>query len=364
MSRRRLLVAALTGALLLLLGALVLLAPWKDEPGDPVLEGARAAAGDGAVLHVIARERVAAGQRYDVKTGRTRAVTSVYESWVDPERGRVHAVQRSGGEVVTDEIVSMGGFGPAQTTATLAADYRRRLEEGGLRIARTETLAGRRVHWLASSTARPGVPTFEAAVDAETYRLVRIRTIGRYFQTTRDFELLESVARNDADFVVGFGAPTAFSQVRPEGRRVDPSEAERAVPGAQWAGRQVGDLRLRGLRASDWHATLRPGGEARGVILTVAYGAELGTIVDPAVGTPTGIEIVQAADTDEARLFLRPTPLPGAPPPAGTFDLSGESGRSGQFFVATLRQPGVWILVRAPSRRLLFETVRALRPIS
>lgn len=336
---------------------------FTGESRDPIVERAFAAVGNGPVLHAVARERISVGRRYDVETGRTHPFTSVYQSWVDPERGRVHAVQRSGGEVISDEIVDIGGFGPAQATATLAADYQRRLEEGELRIARAGTIRGRRVHWLASTAARPEMPPFEAAVDVETYRLVRIRTIARYFQTTRDFELLESVAREEADFVVRFGAPTALRQVRPEGRRVDASEAARALSGAHWAGARVGDLRLREIRASDWRATLRPGGEAGGVILTVAYGKDLGTILDPAVGTPTGIEIVQAADDSPARRFLRPTPLREAPPPAGTFDVSGESSRSGQFLIATLRKPGVWILVRAPTRGLLFQAVRSLRPI-
>jgi hypothetical protein len=99
-------------------------------------------------------------------------------------------------------------------------------------------------------------------------------------------------------------------------------------------------------------------------MLTVAYGADVGRIMDPAVGTPTGVEIVEAADDSEARWFLKPKPLQEAPPPAGTFDLSGEFTRSGQFFLATLRRPGVWILVRAPNRTLLLSAVRALQPIS
>jgi hypothetical protein len=360
--RRFVVAAVIAGALALV--AVAILALRDDDGGNPVLDGARATVGDGPVLHAIVRERISGGQRYDVATGRTRPVTTVYESWVDTERGRVHAVQRRSGEVVSDEIVSLDGFAPAQTTAMLAADYRRRLDEGELRVGRTATIRGRKVHWLASTEPKAGVPPFEAAVDAATYRLVRLRTIGRYFQTTRDFELLESVDRDEGDFAVRFGAPKAVRQTRTEGRRVDRREAARALPVAQWTGEQVEGLPLREIRTADWRASLRDGGEARGVLLTVAYGEDLGTILDPAVGTPTGVEIVQAADDDEARWFLRPTPLAAAPPPEGTFDVSGETSPSGQFFIATLRKPGVWILVRAPSRGLLVETVRALRPIS
>lgn len=100
------------------------------------------------------------------------------------------------------------------------------------------------------------------------------------------------------------------------------------------------------------------------MILTVAYGERIGTVIDPAAGTPTGVEIAQAAEDSPARHFLAPAGLPSAPPPAGTFDVSGESGPPGQFVVATLGKPGVWIRVRAPSRNLLFQTVRALRPLS
>ena len=363
-TRRRLLAPALAGAVVLVVGALAIVAPWDSESGNPILESALAAAGDGPVLHVVARERVA-GQRYDVESGRPRPVTSVYESWVDPERGRVHAIQRSGGEVVNDSIVSMGGFGAAQTTATIAADYRRRLQEGELRIARMGTIGGRPVHWLATALG-PGVSGFEAAVDAETYRLVRIQTGAGRFKTTTDFDVFESVARNEPDFVVRFAPPRVVSQTRPEGRRVDPDAAAREVSGAQWAGARVDGLPIREIRASDWRATLRPGGAARGVILTVAYGDRLGTIVEPASGSPTGVEIVQAADDSAAHRFLTPTGLPlpfTVSPPAGTFDLTAESSPYGTFFVATLRKPRVWIRVRASSRELLFGTVRALRPI-
>lgn len=349
-------------ALALAVAAGIVVATREDR--DPTVKRADDAVGDRPVLHLVVREQITGGKRYSVATGRTRPVTSRYESWVDPERRRVHAVQRRDGEVLSDQLIDMNGVGPAQTTATLVADYRRRLDDGELRVARTGTIAGRKVRWLASTAETPGVPPFEAAVDAETHRLVRIRTIARYLQTRRDFELFESVGRDDADFLVRFGAPTVRSQTRPEGRRVDPSEAARTVAGAQWAGEQVGGLPLREIRASDWHATRRDGGAARGVMVTVAYGTDVGGIMDPAVGTPTGVEIVEAADNSEARWFLKPKPLQEAPPPAGAFDLSGEFTRSGQFFLATLRKPGVWILVRAPSRPLLGDAVRALRPIS
>jgi hypothetical protein len=351
-------------ALLVLAAVVAAVALVTTRDGDPVLENALDAVGDGPVLHAVARERIAGGQRFDVETLRTRPVVAVYETWVDAERNHVHAVERSGKEVVSDELTDLDEFGTAEATAALAVEYRRRLEDEELRVARSGALGGRKVHWLASTTERAGVPPFEAAVDAETHRLLRIRTIAKYLQTTRDFELLESLAREDADFTARFGAPAAVRQARPEGRRVAPRIAARELRGAHWAGRRVGDLPLRDIRAADWRAALRPGGDVRGLLLTVGYGERLGAVIDPEAGTPNGIEIVQAADDGEARWFLRPRPLPAAPPPTGSFDVSGEFNRSGQFVVASLRKPGVWILVRAPTRRLLFEAVRALRPIS
>ena len=361
MRRRGLILVALL-VVAAVVAAAVVVATRDDR--DPVLTRASDAIGDDPVLHAIVREQITGGQRYDVATGRTRPVTSEYESWIDPERERLHAVQRSGGEVLSDELTDLDAFGPAQETATLVADYRRRLDEGELRVARTGTVDGRKVYWLASTTEEEGIPPFEAAVDAESYRLVRLRTIARYFQTSRDFEQLESMPREDADFAVRFGAPTALRQTRPEGRRVTPAEAARELRGAEWAGERAGGLPLREVRAADWSGSLQPGGEADGEIVTVAYGDRLGSVIDPAVGTPNGIEVVQASNDSEARWFLRPAPLPAAPPPLGAFDLSGESSPMGQFFVASLRKPGVWILVRAPSREQLVETVRALRPIS
>lgn len=362
--RRRFLAPAAAAAAALALLALALVAPWESERGNPILEGALAAVGDGPVFHVVIRERVPTGRRYDIQDGRPVPVESVHESWVDGERRRFHHIERRDGKVVTDDISGLGGFGPAQTAATLAADYRRKLEEGEWRIVRTGTIAGRKVHWLGSNApARPGVPSTETAVDADTYRVVRIQTLGGHFRSTLDFDVLESVARSEADFAVRFAPPSAPRQVRPVGERVDPSAAAGAVEGAQWAGTSVRGLPLREIRSSPWRATLRPGGDVRGTIVTVAYGDRLGTIVDPATNDPTGVEVVQAADDSPARRFLTPTPVRVPPAPAGSFDLSAESSPSGNFFVGTLRKPGVWILVRASSRKLLFETVRALRPI-
>jgi hypothetical protein len=345
--RRWVVVAA--GALAVLAVAVAVITVIRDDR-DPALKAAAEALGDGPVLHAIAREQITGGRRYDVATGRTRPYTSLYESWIDPERERVHAVQRSAGEVVGDEILPLDDFGVATTTATLVADYRRRLENGELRVARTGTIGGRNVQWLATTDETAGTPPYEAAVDAETHRLVRLRTIAKYLQTARDFELVESADREDADFTVDFGPP-ADRAGRGKGTPVTPAQAARMLVGTQWAGRRVGGLPLREIRASD-------------AVLTVAYGADISGPLDPEVGTPTGIEVVQAAADGEARWFLGPKPATAAPPPEGTFEVGGEFGKSGQFEVARLRKPGVWILVRAPSRRLLFEAVRSLRPIS
>jgi hypothetical protein len=345
--RRWVVVAA--GALAVLAVAAGVFAFTRDDR-DPVLKDAAEALGDGPVLHAIAREQITGGKRYDVRTGRTRPYASLYESWIDAERDRVRAVQRSAGEVVSDEVLPLDEFDVATTTAALVADYRRRLENGELRVERTGTIGGRSVQWLATTDETAGTPPYEAAVDAETHRIVRLRTIAKYLQTARDFELLESVDRDGADFTVGFGPPSGRSGVG-KGTPVTPAQAARVLIGAQWAGERVGGLPLREIRASD-------------AVMTVAYGADISGKLDPEVGTPAGIEVVQAAADGEARWFLGPKPATAAPPPEGTFEVGGEFGKSGQFEVARLRKPGVWILVRAPSRLLLFEAVRSLRPIS
>jgi hypothetical protein len=94
----------------------------------------------------------------------------------------------------------------------------------------------------------------------------------------------------------------------------------------------------------------------------VAYGERLGTSAEPATGLPTGIEIVEAVADDAARRALMPAGQP-EPPPTGIFDLVRRIDASGTRYAATLRKPGVWILVRASSRELLFGAVRTLRPV-
>jgi hypothetical protein len=362
-TRRRLL-PALAAAAALVLGALALISPWEGERGNPVLERALAAIGDGPVLHVVMHEHVSRGQRFDVATGRPLPFDIERESWIDAERGRIHMVERQDGEVITDAIVRMGGFGPAQTAATLATEYRRGLERDELRVARTGTIAGRRVHWLRSKIVGPQRPVTEIAVDAETYEPVRMATVTGPIRTTLDFESFDSRPRTEADFAVRFAPPSVVRETRPDGERVSPAAAARAVSGATWTGERISTLPRRELRAGGWEATLRDGSELHGVILTVAYGERLGTAIAPASGNPTGVEIVQAADDSPARRFLVPGVHAPPPPPEGTFDLGAESSPSGEFWVATLRKPGVWIRVRASSRELLFATVRSLRPIS
>lgn len=353
MSRRRFLVAAAVTLVALLALAAALLR--KSEGRDPILERALANVSDGPILHSIVRERAAAGQWYEVENGRPVATMSVHESWVDPERGRIRAIERRNGQVVRDAVVGSDGVAGEQTKAKLVTEYKRRLERDELRVVRAGTLRGRNVHWLSS-------PSAEAAVDAETYRLVRIQSLGGHFRTVLDFDLLESRPRRDSDFAVGAAAPVVVRGRLSAGRDVTLRAAARAVAGAQWAGDRVADLSLRTVRTSAWRATLSPGGDVRGRILEVAYGERLGTSAEPATGLPTGVEIVQAADGDPARRALVPAGQP-TPPPAGTFDLSRRIDASGTRYAATLRKPGAWILVRASSRELVFETVRLLRAI-
>ncbi len=231
------------------------------RPRSRCSAGLRDAIGDGPVLHAIVREQITGGQRYDVATGRTRPVTSEYESWIDPERDRLHAVQRSGGEVVSDELTGLDDFGPSRRRPPRWSP----ITDGGSRRAscvsreRARSAAGG-CDWLASTdrgrrASRPSRPPSTP----RRGRLLRLRTIARYFQTSRDFEQLESVDREDADFAVRFGPRPPVRQTRPEGRRVTPARG-RPRSSAERSGRASGPAAYRFARCEPPTGGLAPTG--------------------------------------------------------------------------------------------------------
>ncbi len=369
---RRVLTPAIGGAVLVvLLAAVALVGPSGDERPTSIVQRAQAAVGDGPILHVVFRERTVTGERYETATGRPVPVVTLVETWADPERGRGREIRRRGGTVVSD-VAYTGLPGPARGPLDLAAQYRRQLEKGQTELVRAGVVNGRPVHWLRFTGAR----TVEWAVDARTYQLVRVRSVAGPVRNVQDYLTMEAVERDEDDFEVEHAAPRAIRQSRPPGTRTGPAGALRAVEQAQWAGLRLAGLPLRELRVMPWRGTLdpdaatgvvKPDGDERdveGTILIVAYGERLSSLEAPVEGMPTGVEIVQAADEDEARHFLRPGREAYPPPPEGSFDLSAEDlGAGALHATGSLRKPGVWILIRASSRELLFEAARSLRPI-
>ena len=245
----------LTVAAAAVVAALLALAwPFAGERGG-VLERARAAVGDGPVLHVVLRGEWG-GTLVDLDSGRRTPVHAERELWYDAERRLVREVSRFGG--VVQDAATYSVTDPERQATELVAllrDYRRALETGSARVAGEGDVDGIPVYWI--TVRREMLPdvadnrdhafAHEVAVSRATYEPVALRT-------TRDGEpgpltgqrilRLETLPRDAVDF-----SRTERDEIRrayKEGREPIPLEEARHVLGHEvlWLGESHGDLRL------------------------------------------------------------------------------------------------------------------------
>jgi hypothetical protein len=232
--------------------AFVILA-WPFQAEQPgLLERARAAIGDGPVLHVVLRGEWG-GTLVDLQSGKRSPVHGEHEVWFDTESGRTHQIERLGGVVQGEELGTPRK--PAAMFAALGREYRQALETGTARIAGDGTIDGEAVLWITiHSELLPDVAdgkdhewAQQVAISKRTYKPVAVREArdGRPGPGTLQRVLeLQLVARDDADFATSRPSRngTAFKQ----GREPISLEQARDVLGrtALWLGRDYDGLPL------------------------------------------------------------------------------------------------------------------------
>jgi hypothetical protein len=224
---------ALAALVVLSAVALLLASPWQGSP--TLTERALAAIGEEAVLHVVTERADWFPPLVNIETGELRRQTIRTEIWFDEGRALKRTVQRLDG-IRTDEVLETpeGGFtqgGPLITCAWIAAHpveatklgvscnenmengttpreipetpptleptlagfvdgYRSALESGRATELRRDTIDGRPVVWLRfppsanPRTGAPKLPRTDVAVDAETFKPLRIHSGDERSDTT------------------------------------------------------------------------------------------------------------------------------------------------------------------------------------
>lgn len=303
-SRRRLAGAAVA---LVAAAAVALLSPWGGG-GPGVAQRALAAAGDGPVVHALVR--TSAGERVELRTGRSSRVASDCEFWHDRERGVVRSVSSYDGDVVGDYLGHAGAFAPG----AMATWYRDALERGDAREVGDGVLRGRRVLWLALESDTQEI---RAAVDPDSFELVALRALdGGEVVYELDVLVFETVSRREAalDDVDAEPLPR-------EAGGVSMSAATDAVAGvptladavdrfgapAVWPGREFGGTRLSWADTQTMEAQADGSEPLRWRSLTLRYG--------PPGSEPAVLEVEQAHGKDASkgwRALGRIAPRPGS----------------------------------------------------
>ena len=199
-------VAAVAGAAALVAGVFLAWPFQADQPA--LLERARAAIGDGPVLHVVLRGEWG-GTLVDLQSGERSPVHGENELWYDTDRGRVHMISRLGAVVQHETL-----YEPKEPPADLAAlgrQYKQALEDGSARVTGEGTIDGEPVVWVTiHSELLPDVAdgrdhewAQQVAVSTRTFKPVALRETRDGEPgpgTTRHVLNLELLASGQGDF--------------------------------------------------------------------------------------------------------------------------------------------------------------------
>lgn len=340
--RRGPLVAAAATATVVAVVVGVLL-PWRG--GDVgFVEAARAAVGDGRVVHAVSGRVDNGEQLVDLRTGVGRPTRVEVETWYDERSGRLRAVTRREGVVVADAL----GVATVNAAELTALDFGR-----GYRTAldRADDDADE-VGDAALVRLRVRGIDYDVVIDRETHLPRRYRRAED--GVTWSVSGVESRPLQPPDFRTRLEPPRYTSGAVASSTRTAITAAAERLPGLVWAGARVGSRRLTDVRAERLVSRGRAGvATATGVRLSYGDGVLAG-----------GVEIRQAAAPEpaygfaEARRTLGFNPLP----PPGTLDLVAPGGAG--VWTGQLRVGAVHVVVRATTRDAVIALARSLRPYS
>jgi hypothetical protein len=180
-----------------------------------ILDRALAAAGDGAVLHVVFRGEWG-GTVIDLETGKRTPAYGQREVWYDPEQELVHSISRFGGVIEHEELYERNKRDEELTT--LWQDYRSALERGTARLVEEDVIDGMPVRWfIVRSMMLPDAAdgkkhefAQQVAVSQETYKPVAMRY-------TRDRKAPEGVTERILRYEAVSLEEANFAQPREDG---------------------------------------------------------------------------------------------------------------------------------------------------
>ena len=359
--------AAVVGAAVVTVSLVALAAPFESKRGG-ILERARAAIGDGPVLHAVLREGWG-GTLVDLRTGERSPLHAEREVWYDRSRG-LHAISRLGGVVegeVFYERLSMPPY-ERQVFDAIVGGYERAVRSGDARVLGPGEVDGVPVHWIRVheefhrdvADDRSHEWAHDVAVSRETFEPVAMRETldGKVSPdgVTRILRL-ETLAAGEGDFAapprddgdrtamrygLGFDDPLALVETPLVLGRTPlwPGPAVHGVPFAR-----------------AWEFELATGysretGRWRDSVVGVNffYGA-----VDEE-GLPKALRGEHVSIREVSR--LHPGFVTGTRnyvPPEGTMRLTGRTG--------FLQRDGVYVTIEASSEELVIAAARALGPL-
>jgi hypothetical protein len=303
--------------------------------GEPVLDRALAAAGQGEVLHLV-YESGLPRTLVDLETGKRTEILAQHEVWFDPRNG-LRETERFEGVVQFD--ISLGPEEVSEHAGSLymslGAGYREALESGRADVLGEDVVEATPVYWIRIEAGH------DVAVSQETYEPVYVRVSQAGVPALDRILSYETVEAGSAPLdAEGPGGPPN-ERVAVAGDEIELDGAS-ALLGreAVWAGASLHGFSLDAVRE-----LLVPsaGGDVRGVSL--AYGS-----------TQTGphVEISQAASLADGLTML--AGVRGYAPPEGTALLAGPT--------AMLRSNGLVVVIHAPDEAMAVDVARLLEPYS
>ncbi len=172
-ARQRSYVLAAPALVVVAVAAVVLL--WPSGGSPDIIGRARAAIGDGPVVHVVLD--APAGTVVDLATNDRTPVSRQIEAWYDPNRG-LHQIEWFGGQIQADVKWPAGGV-PRQErnlVTSIATRYSDALASGAVQVASEGEFAGTPVYWIALDDGDNGVgERQELGISQETYEPVSVR---------------------------------------------------------------------------------------------------------------------------------------------------------------------------------------------